>query len=102
MCSSIPVLRPLYTRLRYGKDGKGSSTGDSSYKLPMYRKGGSYGRFSKSGLDTSLTATETVYPKTVIAPGTKNGSKEDILSGAAGIERTDEISVSYEQFPGKA
>lgn len=102
MCSSIPVLRPLYTRLRYGKDGKGSSTGDSSYKLPMYRKGGSYGRFSKSGLDSSLTATETVYPKTVITPATHNGSKEDILSGAAGIERTDEISVSYEPFPGKA
>jgi hypothetical protein len=53
-------------------------------------------------MDTTLTATETVYPETMITPGTKNGSKEDILSGAAGIERTDEISVSYEQFPGKA
>lgn len=54
-------------------------------------------------MDTSLTATtETVYPKTVISPGTHNGSNEDILRGAAGIERTDEISVSYEQYTRKA
>lgn len=69
----------------------------------MYAKGRHYGRLSKSGLDTTVTgATETIYPKTVITPGTNNGSNEDILRGAAGIERTDEISVSYEQFTRKA
>ncbi|KAF5660720.1 integral membrane protein pth11 [Fusarium denticulatum] len=35
MCSSIPVLRPLYVRFRYGSQGD-SSGAASSYKLPMY------------------------------------------------------------------
>ncbi|KAF9765171.1 hypothetical protein IL306_002592 [Fusarium sp. DS 682] len=34
MCSSIPVLRPLYVRFRYGSQGDSSGAG-SSYKLPI-------------------------------------------------------------------
>lgn len=48
MCASIPVLRPLYVRFRYGSkgDSNGSASGaggasvgnrrNSSYKLPLY------------------------------------------------------------------
>lgn len=113
MCSSIPVLRPLYTRLRYGKDGKGSSgagsSGNTSYKLPLYaRHNPKYGGYSKSGfkeseIETGLettndsgpgTGTDTMCQRT----GTRRGSSshEDILRGAADIERTDEVSVTYE------
>lgn len=102
MCSSIPVLRPLYVRVRYGKDGKDSSTGnsgDTPYKLPMYGSGArKYGKMSISGIGDSI-----IEPKssTMVKYGTRNTSDENILQGAAGIERTDEISVSYERFDSK-
>ncbi|CEN60410.1 hypothetical protein ASPCAL02850 [Aspergillus calidoustus] len=115
MCSSIPVLRPLYTRLRYGSKGSSAGTGDSSYQLPMYARNRHYGGFSsnKSGFKTSeLDGTTTVdlgidtyHQKTVIShshpTSGSNGSNEDILRGAAGIERTDEVEVTYERFERK-
>lgn len=98
MCSSIPILRPLYVRIRYGENGKSSSSGNTSYKLPMYGSGRKYGRLSKSGHEPSeVEANDVSYPSTVINFGTSNKSNEDILRGAAGIKKTDEISVSYEQ-----
>ncbi|RDW61790.1 uncharacterized protein DSM5745_10462 [Aspergillus mulundensis] len=108
MCSSIPVLRPLYTRLKYGTS-KGSSNENSSYQLPMYaqRRFGRSGYSSKSGgkvdefgiASTDLgTVNEYQAQKTVISHGGGNGSDEDILRGAAGIERTDEVTVTYEAF----
>ncbi|KAB5533538.1 hypothetical protein GE09DRAFT_1291621 [Coniochaeta sp. 2T2.1] len=38
MCSSIPVLRPLYVQIRYGSKNDSSSAGEDSspYRLPMY------------------------------------------------------------------
>ena len=102
MCSSIPVLRPLYVRVRYGKDGKDSSfgnSGDTPYKLPMYGSGArKYGKMSISGPGDSI-----IEPKssTLVKYETRNTSDENILQGAAGIERTDEISVSYERFDSK-
>jgi hypothetical protein len=99
MCSSIPVLRPLYVRLRYGKDGKGSSPGNTDYKLPMYGSARKYGKISISGPDHStLTSSCGPYPKTVISYNTRNTSDETIIRDPTGIARTDEISVSYEQF----
>ncbi|KAL2811280.1 hypothetical protein BJX63DRAFT_285683 [Aspergillus granulosus] len=111
MCSSIPVLRPLYTRIRYGTQA--SSTENSSYKLPMYgSKGRQSGKFSLAGRSGTKhsefgTMDDPAYHNqgTVITHTSNNGaneSNEDILSGAAGIERTDEISVTYEQFGRKA
>ncbi|KAE8379345.1 hypothetical protein BDV26DRAFT_169916 [Aspergillus bertholletiae] len=101
MCSTIPVLRPLYVRIRYNTDGENSS-GNTSYKLPLYGSGRKYGRFSKSGLEPS--ATETIGGS-LRAPAEhynkRNVSDEHILRGAAGIERTDEISVSYESVERK-
>lgn len=99
MCSSIPVLRPLYVQIKYGKDGKSGSSGNTSYKLPMYGSGKRWGKFSRSGLESSVDERHsTTYQTTVMKSSTANTSDENILRGAAGIERTDEISVSYEQF----
>ncbi|KAJ5422677.1 hypothetical protein N7491_011122 [Penicillium cf. griseofulvum] len=100
MCSSIPVLRPLYIRVKYGKD-KSSSSGNTSYKLPMYGSGRKWGKFSKSDLE-SADERNTTYHTTVMKNSAQNASNENILQGAAGIERTDEVSVSYEQFGKKA
>ncbi|KAJ5920729.1 hypothetical protein N7454_009262 [Penicillium verhagenii] len=108
MCSTIPVLRPLYIRLRYGKDGKDGSSSDNSYKLPMYgnsRKYSSskhYGQLSKSGFETSVVEPRAFSEQTVIKSNRTNDSDEMILRSPARIERTDEISVSYETFGDKA
>ncbi|KAL2832760.1 hypothetical protein BJY01DRAFT_253735 [Aspergillus pseudoustus] len=126
MCSTIPVLRPLYTRVRYGSKGGGSSSGgasgNSSYKLPMYGGRGrrAYGKnkfhddselggttFDDSAYHSQKTVishTHTVNEKNKsnLSRPRPNGSDEDILRGAAGIERTDEIEVTYEPFPRKA
>ncbi|OQE38459.1 hypothetical protein PENCOP_c008G06352 [Penicillium coprophilum] len=98
MCSSIPVLRPLYIRVKYGKNGKSSSSGNTSYKLPIYGNGRRRGTFSKSGLESSVDERSSTYHTTVMKNSAENASDEHILRGAAGIERTDEISISYEQF----
>ncbi|KAL4723065.1 hypothetical protein ACLX1H_010306 [Fusarium chlamydosporum] len=49
MCSSIPVLRPLYGRFRYGSKGSDSG-GSSSYKLPIY--GNHSAKKHNTGTDT--------------------------------------------------
>lgn len=99
MCSSIPVLRPLYVRIKYGKDGKSSSSsGNTSYRMPMYGSNRKWGKFSKSDLESSVGPGEISYQTTVMKHGRRNSSDENILDSAAGIERTDEISVSYEQY----
>lgn len=100
MCSSIPILRPLYVQVRYGKDGKsGGSSDNPSYKLPLYASNRKYGILSKQGRGLSgLDTSDISYARTVVNPERSNKSDEDILvHDAAGIERTDEISVSYEQ-----
>ncbi|KAL2793286.1 hypothetical protein BJX66DRAFT_306446 [Aspergillus keveii] len=115
MCSSIPVLRPLYTRVRYGSKGSSAGTGDSSYQLPMYARKKHYAGFSSDksdfrpseldGTTTTDLGIDTYHQKTVISHSHPtsggNGSNEDILRGAAGIERTDEVQVTYERFERK-
>lgn len=107
MCSTIPVLRPLYIRVRYGKDGKDGSSGDNSYKLPIYGSAGQnssskhYGQLSKYGFNNSVMETKSFDQQTVIQTTRTNDSDEVILRSPARIERTDEISVSYEAFGDK-
>ncbi|KAK2482399.1 hypothetical protein H9L39_04191 [Fusarium oxysporum f. sp. albedinis] len=99
MCSSIPVLRPLYVRFRYGSSGD-SSGAASSYKLPMYGNysGRKYGNSSMPG--TEAISGSGPSNKTVIAYNA-NASDESILRDAktqnniSGIRRTDEVSISY-------
>ncbi|CAG1982985.1 unnamed protein product [Fusarium graminearum] len=96
MCSSIPVLRPLYVRFRYGS--KGDSSGEnSSYKLPMY--GNHSGKKYGTGSRTDVPAGPS--HQTVISFNANNASDESILRDAktqnagGGITRTDEVSISY-------
>lgn len=97
MGSTIPVLRPLYIHIKYGPDGTSGSSGDTSYRLPLYGSGRDRSRFSKSGLEPTVEERgATHHPAMNNNPA--NASNENILRGAAGIERTEEVSVSYEQF----
>ncbi|KAM0226869.1 hypothetical protein ACHAPO_012023 [Fusarium lateritium] len=95
MCSSIPVLRPLYVRFRYGSKGD-SSGSNSSYKLPMY--GNHSGK--KYGTGTRTEPPAGSCHQTVIVYNA-NASDESILrdtktqNDGGGIRRTDEISISY-------
>ncbi|KAG7434989.1 hypothetical protein Forpi1262_v003806 [Fusarium oxysporum f. sp. raphani] len=99
MCSSIPVLRPLYVRFRYGSQGD-SSGAASSYKLPMYGNysGRKYGNSSMPGTETISGSGPS--NRTVIAYNI-NASDESILrdtktqNDISGIRRTDEVSISY-------
>ncbi|EWZ48823.1 hypothetical protein FOZG_04297 [Fusarium oxysporum Fo47] len=99
MCSSIPVLRPLYVRFRYGSQGD-SSGAASSYKLPMYGNysGRKYGNSSMPG--TEAISGSGPSNRTVIAYNA-NASDESILrdtktqNDISGIRRTDEVSISY-------
>lgn len=105
MCSSIPVLRPLYVRLRYGSKGDSTNPSgqiNSSYKLPMYgnHSGGGPRKFalgSSAGEDDyddlKTTATTTAAGagaevphnsnaknnRTVITYNANNASDESIL-----------------------
>ncbi|OIW26350.1 hypothetical protein CONLIGDRAFT_580647 [Coniochaeta ligniaria NRRL 30616] len=102
MCSSIPVLRPLYVRVRYGSKGDSSSGQNSSYKLPMYgnQSNKKYGLGSAAGTEPNAGASH----QTVITYNADNASDESILrdtkvqnvSGiSGGIRRTDQVEISY-------
>ncbi|KAJ5956626.1 hypothetical protein N7501_010905 [Penicillium viridicatum] len=93
MGSTIPVLRPFYIYVKYGPDAT-SSSGETSYRLPLYGSGRD--RFSKSGLESTVDERGTTQHP--VMNNNPNASNENILRGAAGIERTEEVSVSYEQF----
>ncbi|CAI4215808.1 unnamed protein product [Parascedosporium putredinis] len=99
MCSSIPVLRPLYVRFRYGSKGESSGNG-SSYKLPMYgnHSARTYGIGSTMGMEGKPSTSH----QAVITFNEGNASDESILrdtkdqnGNMRGIKRTDEISISY-------
>ena len=66
--------------------------------MPMYGNNRKWGKFSKSDIESSIEPGRISYQTTVMKHGPRNSSDENILRGAAGIERTDEISVSYEQY----
>lgn len=97
MCSSIPVLRPLYGRFRYGSKGSDSG-GSSGYKLPIY--GNHSAKKHNTGTDTGDNSGPS--RQTVIAYNA-NASDESILrdtekqneNDRGGIRRTDEIFISY-------
>ncbi|VUC31476.1 unnamed protein product [Clonostachys rosea] len=102
MCSTIPVLRPLYVRFRYGSKGDsstGQSGGKTSYRLPMYGNNSrKYGLGSSAGAEAQAGPVHQAH----ITYGA-NDSDESILrdakgqlsSSSKGIRRTDEVSVSY-------
>jgi hypothetical protein len=67
----------------------------------MYGNGRKHDSLSKSGLENSIVQPSAkFYPQhTVARYNSNNTSDENILEGAAGIERTDEYTVSYDPFP---
>jgi hypothetical protein len=102
MCSSIPVLRPLYVRVRYGSKGDSSSGQNSSYKLPMYGNHShkKYGLGSAAGIEANAGSSH----QNVITYNADNASDESILRDAkvqnvngvnGGIRRTDQVEISY-------
>ncbi|KAF4467402.1 hypothetical protein FALBO_5727 [Fusarium albosuccineum] len=104
MCSSIPVLRPLYVRFKYGSkgDSSGASGANSSYKLPMYgnHSGRRYGQGSTAGIDPPAPSHQTQ-----ITYNANNASDESILRDtkaqygiSSAIKRTDEVSTDTAMF----
>jgi hypothetical protein len=97
MCSSIPVLRPLYVRFRYGSQDESSH--DNSYKLPMY--GNHSDRKYGNGSIPSKEINGGPSHQTVVSYNANNASDESILrdtkkqNDISGIRRTHEVSVSY-------
>lgn len=97
MCASIPVLRPLYARIKYGSKGD-SYSNSRSYPMPHYGSkkyalGSNPGDGDRGGHHTAAVSFNGA-----------NASDEEILRGtrmqqdqAAGIKRTDEIQISFEQ-----
>lgn len=100
MCSTIPVLRPLYVRIRYNKDSSGGGTSENpSYKLPMYGSGRKYGKLSISGIDNStIHQYSGDFQKSVIVRTTRNASDEAIARDHTGITVTEDIHVQREPF----
>ncbi|RYO81191.1 hypothetical protein DL764_009795 [Monosporascus ibericus] len=96
MCSSIPVLRPLYVRFKYGSKGD-SSNNSRSHNLNQYGNQ-NYALGSTRGI-----GQQSGTSRTVVTFNGDNASEEAILrdmndqnNDTGGIKRTDEISVSYE------
>ncbi|RYP71459.1 hypothetical protein DL771_004826 [Monosporascus sp. 5C6A] len=96
MCSSIPVFRPLYVRIKYGSKDE-SSSNSRSYNL------NEYGNRKSVVVSTGGIGQRSGTSRTVVAFNGDNISEEAILRdskdqniAAGGIKRTDEISVSYE------
>ncbi|KAJ6172590.1 hypothetical protein N7470_001657 [Penicillium chermesinum] len=103
MCSTIPVLRPLYVRIRYNKkDGKSDpSSENNAYKIPLYSSGRKYSKFSVSGVDRStIHQYPERYGKNVIACSTTNASDEAIIRDDTGITVTEHVSVRRDSFGG--
>ncbi|OAK94201.1 hypothetical protein IQ06DRAFT_330277 [Phaeosphaeriaceae sp. SRC1lsM3a] len=103
VCACIPVLRPLYVRIKYGS--RGDSSGRNSYPLNEYSK-------SKSKNSRGLPESESgnkIYMgpggsilQTTVRMGSDTASEETILHGVnnntwdseAGIKRTRDITVT--------
>jgi hypothetical protein len=101
MCSSIPVLRPLYVRFRYGgKDDSSSGQNSDSYGLPMYGNNSTrkYGFGSAAGIEAKADPSSH---RTVITYNADNASDESILRDTkiGGIRRTDQVEISYAGRP---
>lgn len=102
MCSTIPVLRPLYLRIRYNKKDSSFGTSENpSYKMPMYGSGRKYGKLSLSGIDnTTIHEYSGSYQKNVISCSTRNASDEAIIRDGSGITVTEDVSIKREPFGG--
>jgi hypothetical protein len=101
VCACIPVLRPLYVRIRYGSRGEPSSKG--SYPLKEYTKSKNSRGFdaTQSGNKIYMGPGASVL-QTTVRMGSDAASEETILNGVnnntwdneAGIKRTRDITIT--------
>lgn len=79
VCACIPVLRPLYVRVKYGS--RGDSSNKDSYHLKEYSKSkSSRGDNSQPGNKIYVGPGESVL-QTTVRLGSDNASEESILRG---------------------
>lgn len=65
----------------------------------MYGRVRKYGKLSISTPEPlAVDPNHGTYAKTIVMSNTRNTSDETIIRDSTGIERKDEISVSYEPF----
>ncbi|CAI6334873.1 unnamed protein product [Periconia digitata] len=113
VCACIPVLRPLYVKIKYGSRGESSS--GHSYPLNSYGKPGDTGGMASGGYSHDKSKNKS---KVYMGPGgslleatVKMGSEESILreqklasphsphhisrdiESMGGIKRTDEVVI---------
>ncbi|KAF2186545.1 hypothetical protein K469DRAFT_749640 [Zopfia rhizophila CBS 207.26] len=111
ICACIPVLRPLYVKIKYGS--RGDSSGGRSYPLHDYdKKGSSEPSKGRNGGDSKIYMGPgaSALHSTVKYADSDNQSEESILREINAqqkimptlnvhtsdrIKRTDEISVTY-------
>lgn len=105
LCASIPVLRPLWSKVRHGYYGSDGQSGDRSYEMGRYaRSGRSDGKDRETPLkmrpDHSVLET-TIYTGTNYDTKGDNASEETILretneqQGKGEVHYRTEVSVQY-------
>jgi hypothetical protein len=101
VCACIPVLRPLYVRVRYGS--KGESSSKDSYPLREYTKSKNSRGFGTAQPDNKVyMGPGGSILQTTVRMGSDAASEETILNGVnnntwdneAGIKRTRDITVT--------
>ena len=103
MCSSIPVLRPLYVKIKYGSKGDSNGNG-ASYNLSKFGDRQRYAPGSVADVEQKGVSHHAVI---TYNPNSTNGndSDENILlaqgthnmnHSPGTIKRTDEVTVNFE------
>jgi hypothetical protein len=82
VCACIPVLRPLYVRVRYGSRGDSSNKNSKSYQLHDYSKS----KNSRGGMGGDSQSQNKIYMgpdaiimQTTVRMGSDTASEETIL-----------------------
>jgi hypothetical protein len=104
VCACIPILRPLYVRLKYGS--RGDSSGKNSYPLNDYSKSKDSRRYveNPSSSNKIYMGPGGSILQTTIRMGSDTASEETILHGTnnhtwdseTGIKRTRDVVVTVE------
>jgi hypothetical protein len=102
VCACIPILRPLYVRIKYGS--RGDSSAKNSYPLDEYSKRGPSGNLSQNKIYMGPGGS---ILQTTVRMGSDTASEDTILHGVnnntwdsdAGIKRTRDITVTTTLAP---
>lgn len=91
LCASIPVLRPLYSKLRHGYGSNDDSFPSRSYHLSVFNNSNDAeralrGHPSGAGMETRIYAGE-------FARAADNASEEEILGEAKSSQKDSNVNV---------